>query len=207
VGFERNVFINCPFDDDYWELFRPLVFTIVRLGCKPRYALERADSSEARIIKIIDLIQKCRLGIHDLSRCVARKKGDYSRLNMPLELGLDLGAKAYGPNMLKKKKILILEEEPYRFQAAISDLSNSDIKAHEKEPDKIVRAVRDWLVQEADVAPLSPTTIWYQFNDCLAEIYDNLRDEGFSGEDIDAFPEHELIERMITWVHLTFGKA
>lgn len=200
VDFSKSVFINCPFDEDYWDLFRPLVFTILRLGCVPRYSLESSDSSEARIGKITNLIKKCRFGIHDLSRCVAKKKGETFRLNMPLELGLDMGAKIYGSGRLKRKRILILEEEKYRFQATISDISNSDIKAHGGEPDQIVRATRDWLVQEADIQPLSPTTIWYEFNDCLATIHDNLRSEGYSKDDIKAFSEHELILRMTAWV-------
>ncbi|MCG8526969.1 MAG: hypothetical protein MI748_11345 [Opitutales bacterium] len=200
MSFEKNVFINCPFDDNYWDLFRPLVFTILRLGCNPRYALERSDSSEARIAKIIQIIKKCKYGIHDLSRCKAKKKGELFRLNMPLELGLDLGAKNYGTPKLTTKKILIVEEERYRFQAAISDISNSDIKDHRGDPRRISKIVRDWLVQEADVIPLAPIKIWYQFTDCLAQIYDDLRQEGYSKEDIDEFPEHELIQRMTQWV-------
>ena len=119
---------------------------------------------------------------------------------MPLELGLDIGAKTFGPEKYRSKRILILEEERYRFQQAISDISNSDIKAHSNEPDQVVRVVRDWLVQEAGVKPLSPTVIWYQFNDCLGEIYDNLSLEGYTKDDIDQFPEHELIQRMTDWV-------
>ena len=174
MSFERSVFINCPFDKDYWNLFRPMVFTTLRLGCNPRYSLERADSSEARIGKITTIIGQCKFGIHDLSRCQAKQEGEFFRLNMPLELGLDLGAKTYGSKKLKQKKILILEEEKYRFQTAISDISNSDIMAHAKDPDQLVRIVRNWLVQEAGIPPLSPTKIWYEFNECLGDIHDQL---------------------------------
>jgi len=194
VDFSKSIFINCPFDDDYWDLFRPMVFTILRLGCLPRYSLERSDSPEARIGKITQIVKECQFGIHDLSRCKAQKKGELFRLNMPLELGLDIGAKTYGSKKLRTKKILIMEEERYRFQAAISDISNSDIKPH------VVRIVRDWLVQEAAVTPLSPSKIWYQFNDCLAEIFDKLRCEGYSENDIGKLPEHELIQHMTKWV-------
>jgi hypothetical protein len=119
---------------------------------------------------------------------------------MPLELGLDLGAKAFGSTKWQSKRILILEQERYRFQQALSDISNSDIKAHAGEPDQIVCVVRDWLVQEAQVKPVSPTVVWYEFNDCLADIFDNLRKEGYTEKDIGRFPEHELIQRMTKWV-------
>ncbi len=31
-GFDQNVFVNCPFDDEYLPLLRPLLFTIIYLG-------------------------------------------------------------------------------------------------------------------------------------------------------------------------------
>jgi hypothetical protein len=29
MAFESNVFINCPFDDDYKALLRPFIFTVL----------------------------------------------------------------------------------------------------------------------------------------------------------------------------------
>ncbi|MBC2602987.1 hypothetical protein [Puniceicoccus vermicola] len=194
------MFINCPFDDDYWDLFRAIVFTVIRLRFNPRFSLERADSGEARINKIFDLVKDSKFGIHDLSRCKAKKVGEIFRLNMPLELGIDLGAKYLGTQNHREKKILIVEEERYRFQAAISDLSNSDIKSHGGEPIEVVRIVRNWLVQEGNATPKSPTEIWYELNDCLAAIFDQLKKEGYSDRDIRTFPENELTNRMIQWV-------
>ena len=92
LSFEQNVFINCPFDDAYMPLLRPMVFCVYRVGLRPRIALERHDSAEARIEKIIELIQNSKYGIHDLSRIKADKAGEMFRLNMPLELGIDIGA-------------------------------------------------------------------------------------------------------------------
>ena len=56
MAFKDNVFINCPFDVEYYSLLRPLVFTVIYLGLRPRIALERTDSGETRIAKIIELI-------------------------------------------------------------------------------------------------------------------------------------------------------
>ena len=33
--FEKNVFINCPFDSAYNSLLRPLLFTIIYFGLAP----------------------------------------------------------------------------------------------------------------------------------------------------------------------------
>ncbi len=149
MAFETNVFINCPFDSDYKSLLRPIVFCIYRLGFQPRIASERLDGNEPRIEKIIELIEDSKYGIHDLSRIKARKAGELFRLNMPLELGIDLGCKRFRGAPWSDKKCLIMETERYRYQAALSDLSNSDIVAHGDEPLEAFTAVRDWLDQEA----------------------------------------------------------
>ena len=83
-------------------------------------AIERSDASETRIHKILKLIASSRYSIHDLSRCQAREAGEHYRLNMPFELGMDFGCRHYGGRPLSTKVILVLEEQPYRYQAAIS---------------------------------------------------------------------------------------
>jgi hypothetical protein len=71
-NFEKNVFVNCPFDDDYRSLLIPIVFTVKYLGYQPRLSIERA--AETRIEKILGLIRVSKFGIHDLSRIVSSKK-------------------------------------------------------------------------------------------------------------------------------------
>ena len=66
--FDRNVFINCPFDSDYFPLLRPLLFSIVYLGFNPKIALETSDSGELRVDKICELIKASKYSVHDLSR-------------------------------------------------------------------------------------------------------------------------------------------
>ena len=66
--YDESVFINCPFDDDYLDIFRALVFTVHDCGFVARSAQEITDSGQVRIEKIVSLIRDCRLGIHDLSR-------------------------------------------------------------------------------------------------------------------------------------------
>jgi len=79
-NFNTNVFINCPFDDEYKPLLRPLLFTIVYLGKIPRIASERSDSGENRIDKICELISESHYGIHDLSRLKSENADEFYRL-------------------------------------------------------------------------------------------------------------------------------
>ena len=93
-SFETNVFINCPFDKDYYiPLLRPLLFTIIYLGFKPRIATETFDSGKPRLQKIIDLILDSKYSIHDLSRIKSKNKNELFRLNMSFELGIDIACK------------------------------------------------------------------------------------------------------------------
>jgi hypothetical protein len=95
-GYGIRVFINCPFDRAYRGLFRSIVFTTIYCGFRARCALEIDDASEVRIEKILKIIEECQLGIHDLSRTELDRATRLPRFNMPLELGLFLGARRFG---------------------------------------------------------------------------------------------------------------
>jgi hypothetical protein len=200
MAFKDNVFINCPFDAQFLDLLRPLLFTVVYLKLVPRIALEAMDSGKVRIEKIVELIKAPRYAVHDLSRIAAAGPGDLFRLNMPFELGLDLGARFFGDRAFKTKKCLILEAEAYRYKAALSDLSGSDIASHRNEPLKVVVAVRNWLKNACRIDAPGPTLIWDSFNYFMADIHVDLLDRGFSEDDVRELPIPELIEYMQTWV-------
>lgn len=199
MAFERSVFINCPFDDAYKPLLRAILFCIYYLGLEPRIAIERLDGAEPRIEKIIELIEASKFGIHDLSRIRAERAGELFRLNMPLELGLDIGCKRFKGAPWSEKRCLILETERYRYQAAISDLSNSDIEAHGDDPAEALTAVRNWLNTECKLDAEGPSYIWGRFTDFIAETDDVLVDRGYSRRDIDRLPMVEWMRRMSVW--------
>lgn len=201
MSFENNVFVNCPFDANYYPLLRPLLFTVAYLGFVPRIALESLDSGQPRINKIIDLIKESKFAIHDLSRIKAEKKDEYFRLNMPFELGLDVGCRYFKGGKWKGKKCLILEAEKYRYQIAISDLSNSDIGVHDNEPEEVAYAVRNWLNSEACLNAPGHSKIWGAFNDFMANNYDRLIGHGFSKKDIERLPVNELMSHMKEWIN------
>lgn len=200
MSFDKNVFINCPFDDGYSYILQAIVFCILELDFEPRIALERLDSAESRIEKIIELIEGSKYAIHDLSRLKAATAGEFYRLNMPFELGLDVGCRRFKGGQWKDKRCLILEAERYRYQAALSDLSNSDIAVHQNEPSEAMREVRNWLAQQAKLKPHGPAQIWQRFNEFLSSNYDRLKARGFSDRDIEKQPINELIDDMKEWI-------
>jgi hypothetical protein len=146
VGYDENVFINCPFDGEYVPLFRALVFAVQFCGFVPRSALELEDGSEVRIGKIVRIIAESRYGIHDLSRTELDVGSQLPRFNMPLELGLFLGAKFYGASRQQAKAAIIFDRDRYRYQVFCSDIAGQDIRAHNGSEAELIRAVRDALV-------------------------------------------------------------
>jgi hypothetical protein len=141
----NDVFINCPFDQEFKPIFQALVFTIFASGFRPRSARELDDGGQTRIDKLYSLIAECRYGIHDLSRTELDDVNQLPRFNMPLELGLFLGAKRYGNTAQHDKRLLVLDIERFRYQRFISDLAGMDIQEHGAVPDGAIRRTRDWL--------------------------------------------------------------
>ena len=193
MSFEKNIFINCPFDDDYFPLLKPLLYTVKRIGFKPRISLERNDSGEVRLHKIQELIESSKYSIHDLSRARAKEQGEYFRQNMPFELGLDLGCKNYKSGK-KDKKILILEEEKYSVQKALSDLSFADCKCHKGEAEELVYEVRNWFAENGIKEVPSASSIWDDFNIFYADLYEEKAKLGFKQKDINRLPIAEFMK-------------
>jgi len=143
--YEDSVFINVPFDKKYSRLSDAIVFGVHDCGFVARSALEVEDSGQARVDKILDIIEESKFAIHDISRAGIDRNTRLARFNMPLELGFFLGAKRYGSKRDREKRCLVLDREPYRYRKFCSDISGQDIRAHGDDPRNAIRAVRDWL--------------------------------------------------------------
>lgn len=192
--FSKNVFINCPFDESYKSLLKPLLFTIKKLGLSPRIALERYDSGEVRLSKIKELVEESKYSIHDLSRTKSKTSNEYYRFNMPFELGLDLGCRYFHNNTIyKDKKFLILEGEPYSTQKALSDMSFADCKCHYNDAEKLITSIRHWFSELGFIKLQSPSTIWEDYNIFYASFYKHKLEENFRENEIDNIPIVEFI--------------
>lgn len=148
--YEVSVFINCPFDSGYKHIFRAIVFAVIHCGFRARCALELDDSSQVRIEKIFNIIDQCRFGIHDISRTELDQSSRLPRFNMPLELGLFLGAKRYGGDHHSRKMALILDRQAHRYQKFISDIAGQDIQAHQRSEQGAISSICDWLRNSAN---------------------------------------------------------
>ena len=150
----EGVFLNVPFDARYRKLFHALVFAIHECGFVARCALENDDGSQMRMDKLYGIIRDCELGIHDLSRTTLDSEHRLPRFNMPLELGVFLGAKRYGAGRQKRKSCMILDRERYRYQIFCSDIAGQDIRGHGNDIAAAIKATRNWLAASRERAKL-----------------------------------------------------
>ncbi|CAH0495839.1 hypothetical protein [Novosphingobium sp. CECT 9465] len=202
IPFERSVFVNCPFDEDFAPLLQAIAFCLTTLGFYPRLAPENADNALNRLERIIDLVKTSKYGIHDLSRCMSAEAGEYARMNMPFELGLDHGRVRFGEEYLSTKSILILEKTKYDYQKTLSDISGWDIEPHNGDHIKAVRVVRNWLVQQASAVPIGPAKIQGDYLTFQEWYWERELERGASDDDIKDYPTVQIVQAMREWVDL-----
>ena len=169
--FDRNVFINCPYSPDYRKFLWAIVFVVARLGFEPKTAAQESDSGDLRMEKIKRLIETCRHGIHDLSRVISAAAGEPARMNMPYELGIDLGARWFGKAPLDRKVTLILEKTGGSVKRALSDLGGNDPRTYSGKVITLIGQIRQHFYafisrEPGGVADDFPTTddLWEDWN-------------------------------------------
>jgi hypothetical protein len=159
VPYSRQVFLNCPFDDEYCPLLRSAVFTIHGCGFTARIALENTGSENVRLDRLIKMIGECEFGIHDLSRVRSATPSGLPRFNMPFERGVFYGAWRFGQQKQRRKRFLLLDTEPYQYEKTMCDAAGLDPRAHYDDPEKMIACIRDFLAAGLDPKPIGPTRI------------------------------------------------
>lgn len=140
-----RVFINSPYDKGYEPLFVTLVGTLILLGQKPHCVLEIREKGQGRLQRIYELLQRCKMSLHDLSRV-----GNPVRFNMPFELGLACGIAISDP----EHQVVVLDAKPYRLDKLLSDYKGRDPLVHHNRCDELVTCLLDLFVSDTTGALL-----------------------------------------------------
>lgn len=179
MSFEDSVFINCPFDQSYInDLLKPALFFLVKSRLNPRLSLEVSDSGQIRLEKIADIIRNCKFSIHDLSLVKAKKVGEFARMNMPFELGIDYGLRNSGLKPFDEKKFLILEATKYDYQKALSDINGFDVKVHNNNTERIFECLYSWGSETLGITKqIPPLKFFYDFTDFNTSLFEEKLNE------------------------------
>lgn len=181
--YNQNVFVNCPFDNDYQSKFDAIIFTVFECGFIPISAKDENNCGEVRIEKIFKLIEKCRFSIHDISRVELNTEG-LPRFNMPLELGIFLGAQKYGIGKQNQKSALIVDSEEYRYQSFISDIAGQDIKTHHNDHETLIMLTRNYLSPHTSTRISGATKIIERYEQFQQDLPSLMETFGLSYNDV-----------------------
>ena len=127
-----DVFLNVPYDAAFVDLFLAYIAGLAALSMVPRATLEIAGG-ERRLDRTLELIQRCRYSVHDLSRVeIDRTRPTTPRFNMPFELGLAVAWQRTHP---RRHTWFVFEAKEHRLEKSLSDLGGTDVYIHRGSPD------------------------------------------------------------------------
>jgi hypothetical protein len=156
------------------------------------------NALDNRIDKLLRMIEKCKYGVHDISR-TELNANNLPRFNMPFELGVFFAAKRYGNNRQKVKNAIVLEHTKYLYQQYLSDINGVDTKAHNNDPSTAIRCIRNWLntASKRKTIPYAPKLV-SDFNEFDAQLPDISTNLGFTTPDEIPFNDFcQIVEEAI----------
>ena len=139
-GIASPIFLNVPYSRSYERTLVALTAALVSVGAVPQLTFQIPDGGQGRLRRIYNLLQSCRVSIHDLSSV-----GMPVRFNMPFELGMAYAIKAHSG----KHDFLVLEKRAYRLDRHLSDLRGIDPKIHHGTVRGAISAVLEVLQKPA----------------------------------------------------------
>jgi hypothetical protein len=164
-----------------------------------RLASESLEAGQSRLEKILLLIESCKYSIHDLSRAVSKRKGEAFRMNMPFELGLDMGRRRGPDNQKADKKFVVFELMPYELKRCLSDLNGTDVQFHRNDIQQVLKKVRDFLRVEAGRVLPGPSELDGQYYTFLGWMTEKKIAEGHTEDEAKDLPTQERLDEMVEW--------
>lgn len=132
----QSVFLNIPYDNQFEDLYLAYIVGLTQLGLKINATL--AVPNQGRLDRIVRLIERSDVSIHDLSRI--ELSSGIPRFNMPLELGLAL----YRSRMTRgRHRVFVFEKKAYRMLQSTSDINGIDPQIHNGRPKGVMVGLRN----------------------------------------------------------------
>jgi hypothetical protein len=195
----RNVFINFSFETTASKpLFNVVVFTVISYNLVPRTVLEVSDSSSVRLQRLMSIISECHLSIHNISSTSVA--GDlHPRFNVPLELGLFVGAQRFDFGRGRDRYSLLLSDDAFQLRKLISDINGSDVASHSNDPQKALKIVSAWI-NNMSKAPsvIDHDVLWNRYKGFSSDLPKICRHLKLSVEEL-TFPDYYKL--VIAWLH------
>ena len=167
--YERNVFLNYPYDRSHQAIVDSMIFAVLCCGFSPRSADEEFGGLNQRLERIVSLISDSKYGIHDLSAST-EIAGDRPRLNMPFELGIFYGATKLGEEKHRSKQGFVFDEDFGKNHAALSDASGLDLQPHKRQTALVLVAIQRYFRDKVTHPIVGPAQLLSLFNQYSRDI-------------------------------------
>lgn len=202
---DENVYVNCPYDDDFKPMLNAIIFATIFFGKKPIFC-ENTTSGTHRIEHIASVIRTSKFSIHDLSRFKSLAKGDdfIPKFNMPFELGMDMGFLHFSGSEDRKQMLVCLNHKD-DLNKVLSDLGGHDVIGHDGNPELIIYAIREWLIKfDVNLTPASIVNDWYI--DFELDYINTHLNKRRNPTDVSRLTKIEIIHDIKEWITERKGK-
>jgi len=121
-------------------------------------------------------------------------------MNMPFELGLDMGRRRAPDPETRDKKFLIFEKEPYELKRCLSDLNGVDVAFHREDYQLIIKKLRDFLRVEANCNLPGATALEDEYAIFQGWMTEKKIHEGHTEKEALDLPTQERLDEMHSWM-------
>jgi len=147
----QQAFLNLPFHDSYESALLAFISALTCLGIRPRILTELSHS-EARYLKLVELIAGCEYSLHEISYTGRDEYKDQEgricyvpRFNM----GFEAGIATCIATLVKAGRLpghpghqfYVFDQVEHRAQRSLSDLAGIDVHIHDGSAGGVARAV------------------------------------------------------------------
>ncbi|GGL63528.1 hypothetical protein [Wenxinia marina] len=122
-------------------------------------------------------------------------------MNMPFELGLDMGRRRAPDPETNDKRFIIFEREQYELKRTLSDLAGQDVEFHRNDYQLVFKKLRDFLRVEAGCTELPGTTaLISEYDTFQAWMIETKIAEGHTEKEALDLPTRERLDAMQDWM-------
>lgn len=138
-----QVFLNHPFDESFGPLANAMNFAVVASGLLPVCAYDLTTPDRPRLEMLVEAIKNCNYSAHDLSRSQGEGAQNFSRMNMPVEMGMALFHALH--TQRREHRCLFFVSAPHDYKAYASDLAGLDPRVHSGDEIRLLTDMYEWL--------------------------------------------------------------
>ncbi|MGB8191612.1 MAG: hypothetical protein WCF67_06825, partial [Chitinophagaceae bacterium] len=138
-----QVFLNYPFDKGFIPIANALNFAVIAGGLLPVCAYDLTTPDQPRLETIVHAIRCCHYSAHDFSRNTGEGINNFSRMNMPIEMGMAVFHAL--DSQRSEHRCAFFVSTPNDYKAFASDLAGLDPKCHGNNEINALSEMYDWL--------------------------------------------------------------